>query len=101
MSCQVCQALLARLSREWKGIGPTKGRQLTSDTKVAGGDHRFELIAIRLPVVSTFVALIAGLLLGWALAGDTLPEWARDAIALRCLDLVEEEVERSLRYSIV
>ncbi|MEL7216867.1 MAG: cation:dicarboxylase symporter family transporter [Pseudomonadota bacterium] len=44
--------------------------------------QRFELVAIRLPVLMTFAALVVGLGLGVALAGGGLPEWLRETIAL-------------------
>ncbi len=44
--------------------------------------QRFALTPIRLPVVATFVALIAGLALGVAFAGANLPVYAIDSIAL-------------------
>ncbi|MFU7527556.1 dicarboxylate/amino acid:cation symporter [Qipengyuania sp. ASV99] len=45
----------------------------------AGG---FELVAIRLPVVATFAALIAGLGLGAAISGFGLPDWLIEGAAL-------------------
>lgn len=45
----------------------------------AGG---FELVAIRLPVVATFAALIAGLGLGAAISGFALPDWLIEGAAL-------------------
>ena len=42
----------------------------------------FELVAIRLPVVATFAALVAGLGLGVALSAAALPAWLLDLAAL-------------------
>lgn len=55
---------------------------MTNDMIGTGAEQRFELIAIRLPVVATFAALIAGLTLGMVFAGSGLPDWLREAIAL-------------------
>ena len=44
--------------------------------------QRFELVTIRLPVLMTFAALIAGLGLGVALGDGGLPEWVRETVAL-------------------
>ena len=48
-------------------------------TAVEGG---FELVTIRLPVILTFAALIAGLSLGVVLSDAALPEWLRQSSAL-------------------
>ncbi|MCK0127328.1 cation:dicarboxylase symporter family transporter [Erythrobacter sp. F6033] len=45
-------------------------------------DSNFELVTIRLPVIATFTALIVGLGLGVVFAGDVLPQWVQDSIAL-------------------
>ncbi len=45
-------------------------------------DQRFELVTIRLPVLSTFAALILGLGLGVAFGGSGLADWVRETIAL-------------------
>ncbi|MEL6876539.1 MAG: cation:dicarboxylase symporter family transporter [Pseudomonadota bacterium] len=44
--------------------------------------QRYELTAIRLPVLLTFGGLIAGLTLGMILSGGALAEWVRQVIAL-------------------
>ncbi len=46
------------------------------------GELAFELVTIRLPVIATFAALIAGLLAGIAFAGDAVEGWFVDTIAL-------------------
>lgn len=56
----------------------------------------YELLAIRLPVAATFVALIAGLGLGIALAGAGLPE-----VILQSLGLVGSLWLRSLQMTII
>lgn len=55
---------------------------MLNDTSEAGGARRFELIAIRLPVVATFAALVLGLVLGMVFAGGGLPDWVKDIVAL-------------------
>ncbi len=68
-----------------------KGKYLTGTTHEGAQDHapehqpggqQFALTPIRLPVVATFAALIAGLALGVALAGAGLPAFLTDSIAL-------------------
>lgn len=46
------------------------------------GETAFELVTIRLPVITTFAALIAGLLAGIAFSGGSLAAWLVDTIAL-------------------
>lgn len=55
---------------------------MPNDTIPAAGESRFELIAIRLPVVATFAALVLGLVLGTVLAGGGLPDWVKDTVGL-------------------
>ena len=53
-----------------------------TQTQEAPARGRFELTAIRLPVVATFVALLAGLGLGVMLAGSPLPAIMTQSVAL-------------------
>ncbi|MEE4207196.1 MAG: cation:dicarboxylase symporter family transporter, partial [Erythrobacter sp.] len=53
-----------------------------SDRAGPGGGQPYELVTIRLPVVLTFAALVAGLGAGVMLAGAGLAEWLREGIAL-------------------
>ncbi|MEM7665088.1 MAG: dicarboxylate/amino acid:cation symporter [Pseudomonadota bacterium] len=53
-----------------------------TDTADAVSEQRFDLVAIRLPVISTFVALIVGLGLGVVLSGGAISQWVQDAVAL-------------------
>ncbi|MEQ8410088.1 MAG: cation:dicarboxylase symporter family transporter [Erythrobacter sp.] len=53
-----------------------------TDPARPGGGRTYELVTIRLPVVVTFAALVAGLGAGVLLAGSGLAEWLREGIAL-------------------
>lgn len=53
-----------------------------SDATRPGGGRTYDLVTIRLPVVLTFAALVAGLAAGVVLAESGLALWLRDAIAL-------------------
>lgn len=73
----------------WRGYRPKprgrcshKGSKELSETTAEPKPSAFELVAIRLPVIATFVALVAGLGLGVAMSGASLPEWLRESVAL-------------------
>lgn len=53
-----------------------------TDAADAAPEQRFELVAIRLPVLSTFASLVIGLALGVALAGGAVSQWVQDAVGL-------------------
>ncbi|SDS48384.1 dicarboxylate/amino acid:cation symporter [Erythrobacter sp. HL-111] len=53
-----------------------------SEAARPAGGQPYELVTIRLPVVLTFAALVAGLAGGVVLAESGLPDWLRDALAL-------------------
>ncbi len=80
-----CQALLARLSREWKGAARKREQNLT-DTIEAGPEaidsQRFALTPIKLPVLLTFAGLIGGLAFGMVFSGADLTSWVQQSIAL-------------------
>ena len=56
------------------GENPSKGD--------AALDSGFDLVTIRLPVIATFAALLAGLVLGVALSSAALPQWLTESVAL-------------------
>ncbi|EAQ28068.1 Sodium/dicarboxylate symporter [Erythrobacter sp. NAP1] len=66
-----------------------KENGLNSTPEAPGGEaigkdagSPFELVTIRLPVIATFIALIAGLGAGVLLAGAALPDWFLETTAL-------------------
>jgi len=92
---RICQPLLARLGREGKSANVSLPQQLCTEGLCLSGTsenaavnavppagQRFELTPIRLPVLATFAALIAGLGLGVILSDVAIPAWLTDSIAL-------------------
>jgi Na+/H+-dicarboxylate symporter len=92
-SLAAAPVIVSRFWRGYRGMKRAGGRSVPrkkgpflpndpTDETLAEAAGRFELTPIRLPVLATFAALIAGLGLGVALAGAALPATATEAIAL-------------------